>query len=51
MDAKTRGLFALAAGSLFLAGFAWAVDDAVFGGVFFAFGVVAALGIAWEHRR
>jgi hypothetical protein len=51
MDAKTRNLVLLAALSLFGASVAWAVDDAVFSGVFFAFGVVAALGIAWEQWR
>jgi drug/metabolite transporter superfamily protein YnfA len=47
MDAKTRSLLALAAGSLFLAGFAWVEDHAVFGSVFFAFGTVAVLAAAW----
>jgi hypothetical protein len=48
MDAKTRDLVLLGAVSLFLAGFAWVEDHAVFGSVFFALGVVAIGGAA--HR-
>ena len=49
MDAKTtRDLALLAALSLFCAGIAWILDHLVFGLVFFALGVVAALEIAWE---
>ncbi len=51
MDAKTRHLFLLAALSGLCAGSAWALDDAVFSSVFFALGVGAVLGIAWEHWR
>jgi hypothetical protein len=49
MDAKTRGLVALAAVSLFCAGFAWVEGHAVFGSVFFALGAVAILGAAWRR--
>jgi hypothetical protein len=49
MDAKTRNLALLAAMSLFCAGVAWISDHFVLGSVFFAFGGVAALGIA-ERR-
>ena len=48
MDAKTRNLALLAALSLFCAIFAWAGDRDIFGSVFFALGVAAALEIAWE---
>jgi hypothetical protein len=48
MDAETRDLALLAALSLFCAIFAWAGDRDIFGSVFFAFGVAATLGIAWE---
>jgi len=49
MDAKTRDLALLAALSLFCAGVAWILDHLVFGSVFFALAVAAALGIAWEQ--
>src|SRR5215831_14424886 len=49
MDVKTtRDLALLAVLSLFCAGFAWILDHLVFGLVFFALGVAAALEIAWE---
>jgi len=49
MDAKTtRDLALLAVLSLFCAGFAWILDHLVFGLVFFALGVAAALETAWE---
>jgi hypothetical protein len=51
MDAKTRSLALLAALSLFCAGFAWIMDHAVFGLVFFALGVVAIFGAAERHWR
>jgi len=51
MDAKTRDLALLAALSLFCAGVAWILDYLILGSVFFALGVVAALGIAQKHRR
>ena len=51
MDAKTRNLALLAALSLFCAGVAWILDYLILGSVFFALGVVAALGIAQKHRR
>ena len=51
MDAKTtRDLALLAVLSLFCAGFAWILDHLVFGLVFFALDVAAALEIAWEGR-
>jgi hypothetical protein len=49
MDAKTRDLVLLGAVSLFCAGAAWISDYLVLGSVFFALGVAAALGIAWEQ--
>ena len=49
MDAKTRDLALLTALSLFCAGVAWILDHLVFGSVFFALAVAAALGIAWEQ--
>ena len=49
MDAKTRGLVGLAALSLFLAGFAWIEDRAIFGALFFALGAVAILGAVRWH--
>jgi hypothetical protein len=52
MDAKTtRDLALLAALSLFCAGFAWSWGYVILGSVFFALGVVAALGIAQKHWR
>jgi hypothetical protein len=52
MNAKTtRDLALLAALSLFCAGFAWSWDHLILGSVFFAFGVVAALGIAEKYWR
>jgi len=51
MDAKTRDLVLFAALSLFCAGFAWTVDHAVFGSVFFALGVVGIFGAAEGHSR
>ena len=49
MDAKTRDLALLAAMSLFCAGAAWILDHLVLGSVFFALGLVAALGIVWQQ--
>jgi hypothetical protein len=49
MDAKTRNLVLLGALSLFCAGFAWSWGDLILGSVFFAFGGVAAYGIAERH--
>ena len=49
MDANIRGLSLLAALSLFCAGFAWILGYVILGLLFFALGVVAALGIAWEQ--
>ena len=49
MDAKTRDLALLTALSLSCAGGAWILDHLVFGSVFFALAVAAALGIAWEQ--
>ena len=49
MDAKTRDLALLTALSLFCAGFAWILDHLVLGSVFFALGLVAALGIVWQQ--
>jgi hypothetical protein len=46
MDAKTRDLVLLGAVSLFCAGIAWILGHLVLGAVFFALGVVAALGLA-----
>jgi hypothetical protein len=51
MDTKTRNLVLLGVVSLFLAGFAWSGDHLVLGSVFFALGVVAAFGVAWERWR
>jgi hypothetical protein len=51
MDAKTRNLALLAVLSLFCAGVAWISGNFVLGWVFFAFGVVAALGIAEKYWR
>jgi len=52
MNAKTtRDLALLAALSLFCAGFAWSWDHLILGSVFFALGVVAALGIAEKYWR
>ena len=39
----------LAALSLFCAGVAWILDHLVLGSVFFALGLVAALGIVWQQ--
>jgi hypothetical protein len=50
MDAKTRDLALLAALSLFCAG-SWSWGYVILGSVFFALGVVAALGIAQKHWR
>ena len=49
MDAKTRSLALLAGLSLFCAGVAWISDYSVLGSVFFAFGGVATIEIAWDH--
>jgi hypothetical protein len=46
MDPKTRDLALLATLSLFCAGIAWILGHLVLGSVFFALGVVAALGLA-----
>ncbi len=46
MDAKAQELALLAALSLFCAGIAWILGHFVLGAVFFALGVVAALGLA-----
>jgi hypothetical protein len=51
MEAKTRDLALLTGVSLFCTGAAWIFDHVVLGSVFFALGVVAALGIAWEQWR
>jgi hypothetical protein len=51
MDAKTRDLALLAVLSLFCAGFAWSSGHFVLGSVFFALGVVAALGMAERYWR
>jgi len=51
MDAKKRHLVLFAALSLFCAGIAWIMDHAVFGSVFFAFGVVGIFGAAERHWR
>jgi hypothetical protein len=47
----TRDLALLAALSLFCAGFAWSWGYVILGSVFFALGVVAALGIAQKYWR
>jgi hypothetical protein len=52
MDAKTtRDLALLAALSLFCAGVAWSWGYVILGSIFFALGVVAALGIAQKYWR
>jgi hypothetical protein len=51
MNSKTRDLVLLAAVSFFCTGAAWTSDYPVLGSVFYALGVVAALGIAWEQWR
>jgi len=51
METKTRDLVLLTALSLFCAGIAWSWSYVILGSVFFAFGVVAALGIAQKHWR
>ena len=51
MDAKTRKLALLTALSLFCAGFAWILGYVILGLLFFALGVVAALGIVQKHWR
>ena len=51
MDAETRDLALIAALSLFCAGFAWILGYVILGSVFFALGVVAALGIAQKYWR
>jgi hypothetical protein len=51
MDAKTRELALLVGLSLFCTGAAWISDYLVLGSVFFALGITAALGIAWEQSR
>jgi len=51
MDAKARDLVLFAAQSLFCAGIAWTMDQAVFGSVFFALGVVAMVGATYGQRR
>jgi hypothetical protein len=50
MNAKTRDLALLGALSLFLTAFAWSRGHLVLGSIFFALGVVAALGLAKNHR-
>jgi hypothetical protein len=47
----TRDLALLATLSLFCAGFAWSWGYVILGSVFFALGVVAALGIAQKRWR
>jgi hypothetical protein len=47
MDPKTRNLALLASLSLFLAGVAWILGHLALGSVFFALGVVAAVGMVW----
>jgi hypothetical protein len=49
MDAKTHNLVLLVGLSLFCAAVAWISDYSVLGSVFFAFGGVAAIEIAWDH--
>jgi len=51
LDAETRDLPLIAALSLFCAGFAWILGYVILGSVFFALGVVAALGIAQKYWR
>jgi hypothetical protein len=51
MDAKTRNLVGLAALSLFCAGFLWSSGHILLGLISFAFGAVAALGMAQRHWR
>jgi len=51
LDAETRDLALIAALSLFCAGFAWILGYVILGSVFFALGVVAALGIAQKYWR
>ena len=51
MDAKARDLALLTAMSLSCAGIAWISDYLVLGSVFFAFGGVAAVGIAERYWR
>jgi hypothetical protein len=49
MDAKTHNLVLLVGLSVFCAAVAWISDYSVLGSVFFAFGGVAAIEIAWDH--
>ena len=49
MDAKMRDLVLIAVLSLFCAGFAWILGYVILGSIFFALGVVAALGLAKNH--
>jgi hypothetical protein len=49
MDAKTRDLALLVGLSLSCAAVAWTSDYSVLGSVFFAFGGVAAIEIAWDR--
>jgi hypothetical protein len=49
MDAKTRDLALLVGLSLFCAAVAWISEYCVLGSVFFAFGGVAAIEIAWDR--
>jgi len=51
MGAQTRNLTLLTALSLFCASFAWSWGYVILGSVFFALGVVAALGIAQKYWR
>ena len=51
MDAKTRDLALLTGVSFICAGTAWILDYLVLGSVFFALGIAAILGMAWEQSR
>ena len=51
MDAETRDVALLTALSLFCAGFVWILGYVILGLLFFALGVVAALGIVQKHWR
>ena len=49
IDAETRDLALLTALSLSFAGVAWILGYVILGSIFFALGVVAALGLAKNH--